>query len=108
MVKEELELQLETLIVVYNINREYKRRYKYGDGRKHFDFAWPELKVGVEVQEEIYHKQWEKMKEDALKANWAVMNNWKLLHVTGLILRKEPDVFMDCLKELVGTADIGE
>jgi very-short-patch-repair endonuclease len=103
--KGECELILETLLKAYG-HFGYERAYVYGDGKKHFDFAWPDLKICIEVQEELYHRQWNKQREDAMKANWCVENGWKLLHVTGKMLKESPAVFMDCLGRVVTCATL--
>ena len=63
------------------------REYRFHpDRRWRFDFAWPGLKIAVEVDGGIYsrgrHVRGTGFERDAEKRNAAVLAGWKVLHFT--------------------------
>lgn len=61
-----------------------EREYRFDPVRRwRFDFAWPEMRVAVEVQGAIYvkgkHSTGRGIEKDHEKANAAVLAGWKVL-----------------------------
>jgi very-short-patch-repair endonuclease len=63
------------------------REFRFHPSRRwRFDFAWPHLKVAVEVDGGIYccgrHVHGSGFERDAEKGNAAVLAGWRILHFT--------------------------
>lgn len=64
-----------------------KRQYRFNPERKwKCDFAWPELRLIVEVEGGIWmadgkggHNRGSRMIEDMNRQNWALLNGWLML-----------------------------
>ncbi len=64
-----------------------ERNYRFLPNRKlELDFAWPEAKLGVEVQG-MAHRIKEKFKVDIEKRALALLGGWKVLEVGGAEIR---------------------
>ena len=59
-----------------------------------FDFAWPELKVAVEIEGGLYGKSRHTtvggFNKDCEKYNLAVENGWRVLRFTEKMLKNDP------------------
>lgn len=94
--KSELELELLSQIRLCDLP-EPEREYRAIDGRKfRWDFAWPEHKLLVEVQGDIWagrrgeqsgHTSGVGLSRDFEKNNMAVLAGWKVLYFTGNTIR---------------------
>ncbi len=77
-------------------------RFRAPASRQEIDYAWPELRCGVEVDEETCHGRWRKQTEDRQKGNIALLTGWRLLRFSGAMLRDDPDGCIAQLRELLG------
>ena len=104
----ECEARFEFLCTVFNLPTPTPQ-YKAIPGRRfRFDFAWPEHRLLVEIQEETAHGHWRKQSQDAEKLNLAQTQpeRWIVLQFTGSMLRDDPGKCMDLVKEVLhGTED---
>jgi len=70
---------------------EWKSHYKFHPKRKwEFDFAWPELKIAVEVEGGTWkfgrHNRPEGYEKDCEKYNAAIEEGWKVFRFTGRMI----------------------
>ena len=83
------------------------RPYRFRPGRKsEFDFAWPIVKVAVEIEGGHYsrgrHVRPAGFQRDAEKYNAAVLLGWRLLRYTGDDLKKRSAHVLDEVTQLLG------
>lgn len=86
-----LELEFETLARILELPP-YVREYKFMKSRKFAsDFAWPELRILVEVEGGTFmggrHTRPIGYAKDCEKYNYAAMMGWKVLRFTAPMLR---------------------
>ena len=94
----ECEARFEFLCTVFNLPTPVPQ-YRAIPGRRfRFDFAWPEHRLLVEIQEETAHGKWRKQSQDAEKLNLAQMQGWIVLQFTGSMLRDDPGKCMDMVR----------
>lgn len=70
-----------------------EREYRFCRGRRwRFDFAWPELKLALEIEGGTYsggrHVRGDGFEADCKKYNTAELLGWTVLRVTGRMVRK--------------------
>lgn len=70
-----------------------KREYRFHTTRKwRFDFAWPELRLAVEVEGGVYsggrHTRGKGFEADAEKYNEAALMGWTVIRVTPGMIKK--------------------
>lgn len=64
----------------YTRAQDIEREYEFSTIRGwRFDFAWPAIKLAIEVQGSGYHNTDKGMRQDAQKFNAAVEAGWRLL-----------------------------
>jgi len=57
------------------------------------DFAWPDMKIGLEVQGMV-HRIKGKWERDIEKHNLCIINGWKVLYVTGKMVRSGDSIVL--------------
>jgi very-short-patch-repair endonuclease len=72
----------------------FVREHVFSTKRKfRFDFAWPELKIGIEIEGAIWkkggHSTGKGITRDIEKGNLATLEGWKLLRYSTTMLEKE-------------------
>lgn len=69
----------------------YEIEYRFGPGRHRFDFAWPAIKLAVEVEGGTWaggrHTRARGFEADCEKYNSAVLAGWRVLRFTGDMVR---------------------
>lgn len=89
MPKSELEELLALLIRAEGLP-EPEREYRFCKRRWRFDFAYPEHKIGIEVQGGIYsrgaHSRGRGLERDYEKLNTAQILGWRVLQVSGKMI----------------------
>ena len=103
MGKGEVEAEFERALRCYNMPA-WKRNYKpFPDDKREIDFAWVEFRVGAEIQEELYHKQWRKQQQDAKKMRDAQLDiGWVILPFTGSEVMRDPKGCIERVREALG------
>lgn len=81
-------------------------QYVFHPTRKwRFDFAWPEVRVAVEIDGGIFvgggHNRGVRFSQDADKHNEAVLLGWRLLRFTTVQIRGEPVQCIDKVRKLI-------
>ena len=71
------------------------QQHQFAEGRKFsFDFAWPDLKIAVEIEGLTHsggrHQRREGYTKDAEKYNMATLLGWRVLRYTSLDMTKRP------------------
>lgn len=75
---------------------------RVGGGRVlHIDIAWPEHRVGVEVDGLSYHAGHREMDRDHRRSNALVLAGWRILHVGWHRLERDPEGFLAELRALL-------
>lgn len=72
------------------------------------DFAWPDKRIGIDVDGEMHHRGWAKMAADRRKDNVALDMGWKLYRYTSMMLRDETVACMEQVKRALGEGDNGD
>jgi len=86
------------------VGLEPEREYRFCERRWRLDFAFPAVKVGVEIQGGIYshgrHVRGAGYEHDMEKANCAVLLGWKVLQFSPAMVRdgRAVAVICECLK----------
>ena len=88
----------------------YVREHRFDAYRKwRFDFAWPALKVAVEIEGGTWaggrHTRGAGYEADAAKYNAAVLAGWRVLRFTGGMLKADPVGCIDTVRQLIGGND---
>jgi very-short-patch-repair endonuclease len=66
----------------------WRRNYRFLEPRKfEIDFAWPELRFGVEIDGHV-HRIRDRFDTDREKGALAILAGWTLMHVTGQHVRQ--------------------
>ncbi|MCF8605779.1 DUF559 domain-containing protein [Gordonia sp. HY442] len=71
---------------------------QYPIGGWRLDFAWPELKVGVEISGWAFHRDTARHGNDLAKANWLQRNGWSELQYNWHMLNDTPAL---CIQEVI-------
>lgn len=75
---------------------EPEREYPTGYGECRFDFAWPEIKLAVEVEGGIWqggrHTRGAGFSKDCDKYNHAAIDGWCVIRLTGAHLNKRAGI----------------
>ncbi|MGH2699544.1 MAG: type IV toxin-antitoxin system AbiEi family antitoxin domain-containing protein [Actinomycetota bacterium] len=74
--------------------------------RRRLDFAWPEVRVGIEVDSHEWHEGFESLERDAARGNFYVDLDWKVLRLTRLVMRTQGATFIRKLGRLLGQAEL--
>ena len=88
-----LENQFAYHLQMMQLDPEWEREYRFHPERKwRLDFAWPHLKIGVEIQGGIYkgkggHTSINGFQRDCDKLNAAQLLGWKIYKFTGQDVR---------------------
>lgn len=99
--KSTLERRFDTLAKIYALPV-YVTQYQFHPVRKWpFDIAWPDSMVAIEIQGETNHARYHRLTKDAEKHNAATLLGWRILYVTGEMLKTNPAPFMMMIKELL-------
>lgn len=70
----------------------FTREFRFHHHRQYrFDFAWPNLKIAVEIQGFAYHSSKKAVIRDYCKYNLAVENDWLVIQVTSGMLTNHQD-----------------
>lgn len=69
------------------------------------DFAWPELKVAVEVDGKAFHSDGRSFQTDREKSNALAMRGWHLIRVTHHDLNKRQRELRSDLEALLDLAN---
>lgn len=93
-------------IILKNDKIEYEREYRFHPKRRfRLDFAFPEYKIGIEIQGGIwlngYHNRGQGQNNDAEKNNLAVLDGWKILYYTTNMINKDPGQVINDIKGLI-------
>lgn len=114
--KSTLEDGFETLLK-YNDIDGYIRNYRQVVPKRRYelDFAWPELKVGIEIQGGVWlHRSGHTRAgqvADYRKLNLATVYGWRVLQFSTDMLRRDPQGCIEQLKQLLnggnGTEGVG-
>jgi very-short-patch-repair endonuclease len=51
-------------------------------GRHRIDFAWPERRLGVELDGRAFHDGWNAQRRDASRQNELLVHGWSILRFT--------------------------
>jgi hypothetical protein len=100
---EELELAFDTHCRQCGLPFCQKIRITFDDSKSWFEIdRWfPDYGVGVELNEELFHKQWSALSRDAKKHNYCVINDIPLLIFTGTMITDSPYACIAQVKELL-------
>ncbi|MGH2702086.1 MAG: type IV toxin-antitoxin system AbiEi family antitoxin domain-containing protein [Actinomycetota bacterium] len=74
--------------------------------RRRLDFAWPELKVGVEVDSRTWHEEYSALERDAGRANFYLDAGWKVLRLTRRGMRDEGPSLAGKLRRIIGHSQL--
>lgn len=99
--KSEHEAHFAHLCEIYGLPQ-YEREYQFAAdmGRRwRFDFAWPDVKVAVEVDGGQWksHGGYHARDTHREKGNEAVARGWRVLHLSGEMLADDPERWMTML-----------
>lgn len=75
----------------------YTRNFRFDlpDSRMELDFAWPELKIAIEINggqslgKQSGHGNWNGLERDAVKQNQCIYKGWTLFWVTTSMMNKQ-------------------
>ena len=82
--------------------QKYKRELIFHPTRKwRFDFAFPELKIAVEVDGGGHKMYWGTYRNDVEKMNAALFLGWQVFRVTTDMIRNDDVEFLERLKEYI-------
>ncbi len=80
----------------------YEREWRFHPDRKwRFDFAFPKIKVAVEIDSAAHKIYWNSYTRDVEKMNEALLMGWQVFRVTGQMIKKDDIEFLERLKEYV-------
>ena len=96
---EELELAFDTHCKQCGLPVGEKTHIPVGDSWFEIDRWYDEWGVGVELNEELFHKQWAAQARDAKKRNYCVLHGIPLLTFTGTQLTNDPAGCIDTLRK---------
>lgn len=68
----------------------------------HIDIAWPERKVGVEVDGQAFHSSRADLERDHRRLNLLTLHGWKILRVGWGRVEEDPEAFLGEVRLLVG------
>lgn len=71
------------------------RQYEVAGGR--LDFAYPQLRLGIEADSRIWHGGRSDVQRNTDKANRLVAHGWRVLHFTWSDVRRHPAYVVDCV-----------
>jgi len=74
--------------------------------RRRLDFAWPELKIGIEVDSRRWHEGFSAMEADVARSNFYVDAGWQVLRLTRRGMRREGASLIARLRRLRGQAEL--
>ena len=96
---EELELAFDTLCIQFGLPPCKKLHLSIDDGGWfEIDRWFPDYGVGVELNEELFHKHWGTQGRDARKRNYCVLHDIPLLTFTGTQLTNDPAGCIEIVK----------
>ncbi len=99
---EELELAFDTLCIQSGLPTGEKMHQHIGDGKWfEIDRWFTGWGVGVELNEELFHKQWSAQARDARKRNYCVLHDIPLLTFTGTQLTNDPAGCIEIVKAVL-------
>jgi len=76
-----------------------------GDTRYRLDFAYVDLKVGIEIDSREFHEGWEQRLSDMARQNDLISWGWRILRFTKGDLDK-PDMVAELIRETVARATV--
>lgn len=97
MSKGEVEAEFDLALRSENMPAWERNHKPFPNDKREIDFAWPEMYVGVEIQEETAHRHWRKQEQDARKSNELQLMGWTILHFTGTMVMTDS---RDCIKKV--------
>ena len=75
-----------------------------GGRRRRIDFAFPELRIAIEVDGYEFHSRLEVFEDDRVRGNELELAGWTVLHFTWKQLRQRPDYVERVLRRALGLA----
>ena len=86
--------------------RQHRVRNARGEHRR-LDFAWPELKVGIEVDSREWHDDFSALEGDVARSNFYLDLDWKVLRLTRRGMRRQGPSLARQLQGLLGHRELG-
>ena len=75
-----------------------------GGRRRRIDFAFPELRLAIEVDGYESHSRYDTFEDDRVRANELELAGWRVLHFTWRQVCDRPDYVIDVLRRAVALA----
>ena len=82
-------------------NKNYTKEYRMG--KYSIDFAWPDLKLAIEI-DGSQHNFPDRKKSDKLKDKYLKSNNWKVLRIKWIELFHETKRYISIAKNFIDSA----
>jgi very-short-patch-repair endonuclease len=70
---------------------EYQYRLIVGGEARRIDFAFPDLKVAIEVDGYAYHREWDAFQDERIRGNALELEGWLVLRFTWEQVIRRPD-----------------
>jgi very-short-patch-repair endonuclease len=77
--------------------------YEIDGGRYRLDFAWPEVKVAVEVDGGEFHADHTTWQRGMARDRWLLGNGWAIPHYTWEFVRDHPETVADEVRHLIAS-----
>ena len=72
--------------------------------RRRIDFAFPSLRIAIEVDGYQFHTQWAVFQDDRVRGNELELVGWTVLHFTWHQLTRQPDYVIEVLSRALRQA----
>lgn len=99
--RSELEQQFEWILKAQGIH-DFETEFRFAAPRRfRLDFAWPDERVGLELQGGVYsrgrHVRGAGYTKDVEKMNLAILLGWRVLQATGEMIRDDPRLLVEMI-----------
>ena len=103
-----LEVEAETFLTANGFAPPKRQHWVTGHNgeRRRLDFAWPDLRVGIEVDGHQWHEGFRALESDVARGNFYVELDWKVLRLTRRHMRTNGSSFMRRLSRWVGQSEL--
>lgn len=103
-----LEVEAESFLTANGLCPPERQHWVTGPNgeRRRLDFAWPELRVGIEVDSHQWHEGFKALETDVARSNFYIELGWKVLRLTRRVMRRDGSLFIGRLSRLIGQTEL--
>jgi very-short-patch-repair endonuclease len=76
-----------------------------GGARVYLDFAWPAVRVALEVDGYAFHADRDSFDHDRARGNRLLATGWRVLHTTAKETYESPDTLVDAVRSMISAVE---